>query len=432
MPRELRPRVWPHFMEKRHVNKEQIYRSRKILGRLYDQVEMVDFVPSYDAKFDSRILEAYELDESLAQTVRELKRGYDTDMRRIMAQHEIKTEAEVWSTFVLSHGSGSKDYKFHEEMGQIASALKERYRNACVEKAGSKDFEALGPFVAAMYQVTQQEVNSALSELATEPLAAGERVRMAAKQREQMPLISFPWCFPDILAKIANNRNRHSEAGSAADVLENVGRKPSRYAAGSKLASNPAVNKGEHDVETTAGVSHSGEILELFHHQKVEDLSQLGVTGRGANAERSLGGPSERLPETITHKEGEAKQSELRRVSPENEAPPHLGEREPSNHQSTTISTTSHPEKSHSPSIASRETAIFSPAQRNTIAASSENNLASDNHNRVVAATPPAVPESNVNGVQNEEEWSEDLEEEEIVIDESKETAFEALERVLG
>lgn len=38
MPKRLRPKLWPHFMESRHRPKEQIYTSPKILGQLYDKV----------------------------------------------------------------------------------------------------------------------------------------------------------------------------------------------------------------------------------------------------------------------------------------------------------------------------------------------------------------------------------------------------------
>jgi hypothetical protein len=43
-------------------------------------------------------------------------------MYRIMAQHDIKSEFEVWSTFVMHHG-GANDYKFHEENGGIAHTI---------------------------------------------------------------------------------------------------------------------------------------------------------------------------------------------------------------------------------------------------------------------------------------------------------------------
>ncbi len=137
MPRELAPKKWPHFMEKNHKPKEQIYVSHKVLGKLYDQVERVDFIPAFSNTFDKRILQAYKLENHVLQDATDLKQEYDAAMRRIMAQHDIKTEFEVWSTFVLHHSNQSKDYKFHEEIGQLSSALKDQYRTECYRKAGS-------------------------------------------------------------------------------------------------------------------------------------------------------------------------------------------------------------------------------------------------------------------------------------------------------
>ena len=86
-------------MEKKYKPKSATYHSDKILGQLYDKVESVDFTPQYEEPFDKRILRAYELDEALLKVVRQTKSKYDTAMLRIMAQQEIKTEFEIWSTF---------------------------------------------------------------------------------------------------------------------------------------------------------------------------------------------------------------------------------------------------------------------------------------------------------------------------------------------
>ena len=43
IPRYLRPRKWPHFMEKKNKPAEAVYVSKKVLGQLYDMVELVNF-----------------------------------------------------------------------------------------------------------------------------------------------------------------------------------------------------------------------------------------------------------------------------------------------------------------------------------------------------------------------------------------------------
>ncbi|KAL8929703.1 MAG: hypothetical protein Q9172_000260 [Xanthocarpia lactea] len=195
MTRDLQPSKWPHFMEKKNRPRESIYHSRKVLGQLFDQVERVDFMPIYDAPFDKRVLRAYKLEGKTLEDAMVVKRQYDAAVRRIMAQHAIGTEFEVWSTFVMSHSKASNDYKFHEEIGRIAMALKDRFRALCYEKAGGSNFEVLGPFVAAMYTITADEIGQAVAEA---------RARKANLTADKMPMMSFPWLFQSVLGKIAN------------------------------------------------------------------------------------------------------------------------------------------------------------------------------------------------------------------------------------
>ncbi|KAI4149277.1 MAG: hypothetical protein LQ341_001368 [Variospora aurantia] len=193
MTRDLNPARWPHFMEKE--NKPE-YHSKKVLGQLFDQVERVDFVPVFDSPFDERVLRAYQIDSKILGSAAVLKRQYDTATRRIMAQHAIKTEFEVWSTFVMHHSKASNDYKFHEEIGRISLALKDRFREECYKAAGSKGFETLGPFVAAMYTVTADEVSQAVREM---------KETETDIKADKMPLMSFPWLFKEVLGRIAND-----------------------------------------------------------------------------------------------------------------------------------------------------------------------------------------------------------------------------------
>ena len=212
MPKDLRARMWPHFMEKKYLPKEQIYISRKVLGQLYDLVERVDFVPRYDTDFDRRILDAYELKESDLQVAREIKNEYDIELRRILAQQSIETEFEVWSTFAVSYAGPSRNYKLHEELGRIAAALKDRYRLICQDRAGDKHIKVLGPFVAAMYRVTYDEVVAARTKKPWnseapnegEPSSTTTTATEDDDPKKNMPLISFPWCFWDVLGQIAN------------------------------------------------------------------------------------------------------------------------------------------------------------------------------------------------------------------------------------
>ena len=189
MPKALHAKNWPHFMEKKGLKS---YQSRKILGQLYDAVDRVAFVPNFDAPFDERILNACEPSEDLMQDARELKHEYDTSLQRIMAQHDIKTEFEVWSTFVLDHSKASKDYKFHEEIGQLSRSLKEQYYTAVLDKAGGKNRDDLVPWAVAMYRVTNDELGS---------------VKLEGRGAS-MPFISFPWLLSSTLTEIVKGADK--------------------------------------------------------------------------------------------------------------------------------------------------------------------------------------------------------------------------------
>jgi RNA-dependent RNA polymerase len=266
MPSELHPRKWPHFMEKNHKPKEQIYVSHKVLGKLYDQVERIDFVPCFENPFDKRVLEAYKVDDELLRDAAAVKEQYDAAMRRIMAQHDIATEFEVWSTFVLHHANRSKDYKFHEEMGEISAALKDRFRQACYEKAGSKEFGIMGPFVAAMYRVTADEMALAIEECRQVKFVAGKEKRVRLMDAHSMPLMSFPWLFQNILGKIANGElyPTQAETSEVAAAVRATAKPTFKRISGDIQIPIPDVDD---TVATTEGVTHQGEVLELFHHE---------------------------------------------------------------------------------------------------------------------------------------------------------------------
>ncbi|KMQ47920.1 hypothetical protein HL42_1425 [Trichophyton rubrum] len=268
MTRDLVPRRWPHFMEKKYKPKEAQYQSKKILGQIYDIVERVEFRPKLEAPFDERILNCdISVSQDMVLAAKKLKALYDADMRRIMAQHEIKTEFEVWSTFVLGHANMSKDYKFHEELGQISSALRERFLSMCQDEAGGRDFQHLAPLAVAMYRVTAQEVADALGK---EESSKGHDVGNAIKKdykhlrNDQIPLISFLWVLQPVLGKIANRHFDDTGIMEGAGKLatwSSVAYEQSRIR---RINGIKGINDAPRDVETAGGIQHAGEVLELF------------------------------------------------------------------------------------------------------------------------------------------------------------------------
>lgn len=205
MTPELRPRRWPHFMERHSKSSGNIYKSNRILGQLYDAVDRVEFVPRYDEPFDERILKnGIVVEDELITFARQLKVDYDLALRRIMVQQEIKTEFEVWSTFAMGHANLIRDYRLHEELGNISRSLRDRFRRECYEKVGGRNFEQLAPLVVAMYRVTYEEVTRALEQFRKDHPFDPEMLFEPAKpDPSHFPFISFPWLFPEILGKIA-------------------------------------------------------------------------------------------------------------------------------------------------------------------------------------------------------------------------------------
>lgn len=268
MPKYLAPRKWPHFMEKHFKPKEHQYTSQKILGQLYDKVESVKFMPQWEHRFDPRILKAYKLDDAMLKTIRQVKSQYDTAMRRILANQEIGSEFEVWSTFVLSKPRAGNDYKYQEEVARLSATLKDQYRAICIEKAGSEDFDVLGPFAAGMYKVTKEELDIALAECRATKLVAGREVPRRKMEPKHMPLISFPWLFEKELGRVATGMD-------ATTTMEELGLLPLDY----RTDGNARKRQGgafadlEDFVQQEDGVIvHRGQELDLFRPD-IEDLS---------------------------------------------------------------------------------------------------------------------------------------------------------------
>jgi hypothetical protein len=230
MPKELRIPKVPHWAEK---EPRRTYTSKKILGQLYDEVDRVPFDPAWELPFDSRILEAYgQTDRVILDQVKEIKRLYDEAMRNLMSQHEIRTEFEVWTTFVLAHKHENRDYKLHEELGEAAAALKRQFQDMCYEGAGTtpreRDWDKLKLWVAAMYIVTAQEVAAANAECDATIVVGGQWVPQRFRNTETMPLISFPWLFQRELGMIAKKKDDAFSVSTTAPTLHLAGKQKTK------------------------------------------------------------------------------------------------------------------------------------------------------------------------------------------------------------
>jgi RNA-dependent RNA polymerase len=264
LPRHLERTEWPHFMEKRSKS----YKSHKVLGKLYDGVKNVDFKFSYEQQFDPRILNYHITDPKIKQDARALKDEYDLAMRRIMNQHKIRTEFEVWSTFVINHSKASKDFKFHEEIGQLSKALKDEFYAAIVQAVGGNTFEHLRVFAIAAYQLTAYEYDGVSLQRAN---------IVDDDEKPELPFISFPWVLSDVLGKIASV--------STLKPPTSVGDMPDVVFVNSGSSEGVLKDDGYDASSADAGLSESGGSivsLEDLHSSSVDEAtSELEIIGDG-------------------------------------------------------------------------------------------------------------------------------------------------------
>ncbi|UKZ47505.1 hypothetical protein TrVGV298_001724 [Trichoderma virens] len=196
------PKEWPHFMDKKVC-----YKSKKALGAIYNRVikQSIQFRPDWENAFDQRILKRFQLDNAMLKDARIIKSQYDIAVRRILLQHKLETEFELYTSWAMSKPSVGSDYKRQEELGKEFDAVKQRFREACFEAAGGYDEAKIDKFVAAMYKVTEEEIKIALFEHHRGPTnEAGVIVPERKLEAKSMPLISFPWIFPWVMIRIAS------------------------------------------------------------------------------------------------------------------------------------------------------------------------------------------------------------------------------------
>jgi RNA-dependent RNA polymerase len=169
-----------------------------------------------------------------------------------MAKHEIRTEFEAWSVFVMYHNLEARDYTFAEEFGKTVGVLKANFIEICCTVAGAarSDFARLAPFIAAMYTATSREMERALKELPASKV-----------NPEHMPLISFPWLFDRELGKIATNGNSSSLDHRPDTVLQGAAHRHAQKH--TSVPPDPQPTSGLGKVETAQGITHYGELLTL-------------------------------------------------------------------------------------------------------------------------------------------------------------------------
>lgn len=265
MPADLRIQRWPHWSEPRNKAKSKVYTSHRVLGKLYDEVKKEPFHAAWDMPFDERILTALEPSHQMLNDAKEIKALYDEAIRRIMAQHGIKTEFEVFTTFVLEHHQEIGDYKFAETMGEMTANLKQQHQELCYNRAGTnaadRDWDKMKPFIVAMYKVTATEIEEALKETKTMRAKGGRDTPIRALDFKSMPLMSFPWIFAAELGRIATKGH-----GAGVVAMPKPTLPKSTTAAKRNWSLLPDGWKPAPllEVDTSKGVVREGDLFDLF------------------------------------------------------------------------------------------------------------------------------------------------------------------------
>ncbi|KAL1901224.1 hypothetical protein Cpir12675_000590 [Ceratocystis pirilliformis] len=221
LPPKLYPERWPHFMEKKRGS---TYHSLRPLGIIYDRVQTIEFTPFYTNDMFKSILSQPALPEHL-ELARQIKINYDIEMRRLMGQFEISTEFEAWSTFVLSKPRVGNAYKMQERIGSEVSVLKRTFRELCVEQVGGAlSFTAVKPLLIAMYHVTHEDLQASLAKLRSKAEAEARpgpdsdvNAKLSADGNlnfdlRDVPLISFPWLFPEYMCQLTSSKDKADDA----------------------------------------------------------------------------------------------------------------------------------------------------------------------------------------------------------------------------
>ena len=127
---ELRPPAYPHFMENKYKTS---YHSETILGQLYDEVKQFEMNlrthseqnTVYVSSFPYESLVVNGSDEYMIVAAH-IKNDYDFELKRVMRQYGIRTEAELVSGYILKFTTKqyAKQAKTFDLRNQISHAVK--------------------------------------------------------------------------------------------------------------------------------------------------------------------------------------------------------------------------------------------------------------------------------------------------------------------
>lgn len=222
MPPQLRPKLYPDFMGKDHL---QSYTSEKILGKLYRQIKDCynkdDVTPSSEVQtlpneitYDED-LEVHEaasfLDEAWG-----CKLSYDRQLNGLLGQYKVTREEEIVTGHIWSmpKHSSKKQGELKERIKHAYSALRKEFR---------KVFDHLSRDID---QISEEERNmmyerkaSAWYQVTYHPIWVKKSLDMQEPGREsEMVNLSFAWIAADYLARIKIKRRGTGDGESCKPI----------------------------------------------------------------------------------------------------------------------------------------------------------------------------------------------------------------------
>jgi len=192
----------------------------------------------------------------------------------------------------MEYSDPCNQYKFYEKIWNVSSAFKAQFRDLCRRRAGGSNYEQLGPFVAAMYRITSDEMAAAVMECNEVRYVGGHQVPLRQLKPSTMPLISFPWLFQDVLGKIARAQTRKSGKDNLHRTLEleqTIRGLPTPSSAPPKR-DRVTVGDTHDELETAEGITHRGELLRLrFDHAHDQQSPQKPAVSHQTPATQAAG-----------------------------------------------------------------------------------------------------------------------------------------------
>ena len=201
IPRHLRPKAYPDFMEK---SDERTYKSQHVIGKLFQQVKDIEDHSSSIKSFTREVAcKSYDLDmevEGFEDYIDEAfnhKSEYDYKLGSLMDYYGIKTEAELLSGNVLRR-SRHFDKKRDLESANYAVKSLIKEARACFGEPEHSTDNVCAKKASAWYHVTYH------------PRYWG---RYNDEDMDRDHFLSFAWCVFDKL--IAIKRDKIASEGEA-------------------------------------------------------------------------------------------------------------------------------------------------------------------------------------------------------------------------